>query len=108
MVNNNAAAVLLALNTLAEGREVIVSRGELVEIGGSLPHSRGDGQERRRAARGRHDQPHARGATTQRAIGERTALLLKVHPSNYRIVGFTAAVALDALVEHRPRSTACR
>src|SRR5579885_2126550 len=85
VTNNNAAAVLLALSTLAAGREVIISRGQLVESGGQLVEV----------------------GTTNRTrisdyaadLSERTALLLRVHPSNFVITGFTESTPLNALVE---------
>lgn len=97
VVNNNAAAVLISLDTLARGREVVVSRGQLVEIGGSF---RIPDVMKKSGAKmvevGTTNKTHLR--DYEEKIGPDTALLLKVHRSNFQIVGFTEDVELSQLV----------
>ena len=97
VVNNNAAAVLLVLAALAQGREAIISRGELVEIGGGfrIPDvMRQSGAQVREVG----TTNKTRTADYAAAISDRTALILRVHPSNFRIEGFTERPRLEDLV----------
>jgi len=97
IVNNNAAAVLLCLNTMAKGREVVVSRGELVEIGGSfrVPDVMTASSAVLREV-GTTNKTHLH--DYEHALHENTGLIMKVHQSNYQIKGFTSEVSIDELV----------
>ena len=98
VVNNNAAATMLTLSAVAGGREVIVSRGQLIEIGGSyrLPDVMECSGSILREV-GTTNKTHL--ADYQRAISEETGALLRVHPSNFEVVGFTKSVSTRELVE---------
>ena len=97
VVNNNAAAVLLALDTLASGKQVIVSRGQLVEIGGSFRIPEVIAKSGAHLVEvGATNRTHL--ADYERAINNDTALLLKVHTSNFRVIGFTSEVSAEELV----------
>jgi L-seryl-tRNA(Ser) seleniumtransferase len=98
VVNNNAGAVFLALNTLSRGKEVVVWRGELIEIGGSfrLPEIMSLSGAKLKEV-GTTNKVYLR--DYEEVISEETGLLMKTHPSNFRIIGFTREVTLKELVE---------
>ncbi len=98
VVNNNAAAVLLVLDTVAKGREVIVSRGQLVEIGGSFRIPEVMAKSGAKLVEvGATNRTHVK--DYEGAISEETSLLLKVHASNFKMIGFTKEVSAEELVE---------
>lgn len=102
VVNNNAAAVMLVLSTVAKGKEVITSRGELIEIGGSfrIPSVMEQSGAILREV-GTTNKTHP--GDYEQALNEHTAALLRVHTSNYKVVGFTSGVERDELVLIRDR-----
>ncbi|GMT48171.1 MAG: L-seryl-tRNA(Sec) selenium transferase [bacterium] len=97
VVNNNAAAVLLCLSAIAKGREVVVSRGELIEIGGAfrIPDVMLQSGALLKEV-GTTNKTNS--GDYENAVGEQTALLLKVHQSNYKVIGFTEDVSIGELV----------
>ncbi|HWQ31022.1 MAG TPA: L-seryl-tRNA(Sec) selenium transferase [Negativicutes bacterium] len=98
VVNNNAAAVMLVLSTMAKGRQVIVSRGQLVEIGGSFRVPAVMEQSGAELVEvGTTNKTHL--SDYERAVNENTAALMKVHTSNYRILGFTSEVASEEMAD---------
>ena len=98
IVNNNAAAVLLVLNTLAQKKEAVVSRGELIEIGGEfrIPEIM---QKSATKLREVGTTNRTRLSDYEKAVNDKTGLIMKVHTSNYRIVGFTEEASIESLVE---------
>lgn len=102
VVNNNAAAVFLVLSALAKNREAIVSRGQLVEIGGSFRISSIMEESGARLVEvGTTNKTHL--ADYERALNEETAMIMKVHTSNFMMVGFTESVETEALVDLKNR-----
>jgi len=98
IVNNNAAAVLLVLNTLAQKKEAVVSRGELIEIGGEfrIPEIMKKSATKLREVGTTN---RTRLSDYEKAVNDKTGLIMKVHTSNYRIVGFTEEASIESLVE---------